>query len=185
MDMPARLPAATPPSDVTCLAHAARGGDIAALGALYDCFAAMLYATAYRLCGNTEDAQDVVHDCFVGLPEALRHYDERGRLDAWLRRVVVRLVLMRRRGASRRREDAFDDDLQLAGRERTDALAEHRDVQRAVAALPESLRDVFILKQVEGYRHDEIATLLGITEGASRVRLTRAVDALRRALVER
>ena len=102
-----------------------------------------------------------------------------------VRRGVVRLVLMRRRGAARRREDAFDDDLQLAGRERTDALAEHRDVQRAVAALPESLRDVFILKQVEGYRHDEIATLLGITEGASRVRLTRAVDALRRALVER
>ena len=61
----------------------------------------------------------------------------------------------------------------------------YRDVQRAVAALPESLRDVFILKQVEGYRHNEIATLLGITEGASRVRLTRAVDALRRALVER
>lgn len=181
---PSALPTSVPP-DLAHLARAARSGDAAALGALYDCFADSLYRTAYRLTGSTDDAQDIVHDCFLGLPEALRHYDERGTLEAWLRRVVVRLTLMRRRGEMRRREDAVDAVAELAASERSDTDAELSDVRKAINALPDSLRDVFILKQIEGYSHDEIAALLGISSGASRVRLTRALEALRRALISR
>lgn len=178
------LPAHTPP-DLAYLARTARGGDAAALGALYDVFADTLFKTAYRLTGSTDDAQDIVHDCFVGLPEALRHYDERGALGAWLRRIVVRLVLMRRRSAIRRREDPIDLIDALPATHQSDTRADLNDIRTKVHALPEALRDVFILKQIEGYSHDEIAELLGISSGASRVRLTRALDALRRALISR
>src|SRR5213592_1845061 len=63
-----------------------RDGDPAALGLLYDAFGAGLFRLAYRLTGTREDAEDVVHDVFVGLPEALTRYEERGRLGAGARR---------------------------------------------------------------------------------------------------
>lgn len=173
-----------PQPDLTTLVRATRAGDAGALGTLYDLFAQRLYETAYRLLQSRDDAQDVVHDCFVGLPEALRRYEEQGKLEAWLRRIVVRMVLMRRRRQTSRRESSFDEQLVLSS-SRTDAAAELADVHRAIANLPESLRDVFVLNQIEGYAHDEIAQLLDISAGASRVRLTRALDALRRALVTR
>jgi RNA polymerase sigma-70 factor (ECF subfamily) len=190
VDMPlVSLVTPTPdaPSDPAALARAARAGDAAALGALYDAYAESLYRTAYRLSGNADDAQDIVHDCFVGLPQALRQYDERGNLSAWLRRVVVRLVLMRRRGDDRRREDSLDlvSALALASSSRADARVELDDVRRVVDALPVALRDVFVLKQIDGYSHEEIAQLLGISAGASRVRLSRALDTLGRALAPR
>lgn len=180
-------PTPNSPLDPAALARAARSGDAAALGGLYDAYADSLYRTAYRLSGNADDAQDIVHDCFVGLPQALRQYDERGNLAAWLRRVVVRLVLMRRRGDDRRREDSLDatPSPALASASRTDARAELDDVRRVIDALPIALRDVFVLKQIEGYSHEEIAQILGISAGASRVRLTRALDALGRALAPR
>lgn len=168
--------------DVAALVRAARTGDMQALGALYDQFADVLFRTARRLNGSSDDAQDVVHDCFVGLPEALRHYNEQGSLESWLKRVVVRLVLMRRRRETRRREDALDFAPALESGSRTDATAQLHDIHRVINALPDSLRDVFVLKQIEGYAHEEIAQLLGITAGASRVRHTRALDALRRSL---
>ena len=166
---------------VIALVRAARRGDAAALGTLYDAYADTLYRTAFRLSGNSDDAQDIVHDCFVGLPEALLQYDERGRLEAWLRRVVVRLVLMRRRSELRRREDRVDLT-PISSPMRTEARAELGDVRSAVSALPQAMRDVFLLKQIEGYSHEEIAQLLGISAGASRVRFSRALDTLRRAL---
>lgn len=174
-----------PSPDLVALVRATQSGDAAALGALYDAYADVLYQTAYRLLRSSDDAEDVVHDCFVGLPEALRHYEERGQLEAWLRRIVVRLVLMRRRGNARRRETSLEETPVILSSTRTDAAAEMTDVNRAVNALPASLRDVFLLKQVEGYAHEEIAQLLGITAGASRARLTRALDSLRRVLTPR
>jgi DNA-directed RNA polymerase specialized sigma24 family protein len=86
----ATSPADSEPAD---LVHRARLGDSEALGALYDAFGAGLYRLAYRLTGSREDAEDTVHDVFVGLPEALDRYEERGRLGAWLRRVTARVAL--------------------------------------------------------------------------------------------
>jgi RNA polymerase sigma-70 factor (ECF subfamily) len=169
-------------ADPVALVAAVRNGDSQALGALYDTFAVTLYRTALRLTGEPSEAEDVVHDCFVGLPEALRKYEERGTLGPWLTTMIVRIVLMRRRAEGRRREAPMTLLEATPGNERSDAAAESADARRAIAALPAALRDVFVLREVEGYTHDEIATLLGISVGASRVRLTRASEALRRAL---
>lgn len=165
------------------LIGAARHGDVTALGALYDVHAARLLRIAFRVLGTADDAEDVVHDVFVGLPEALRHYDERGRFDAWLAQITVRTALMRRRRDQRRRTDVQLDAIGASAPEPSaDVRIEMLDVHRALAELPETLRDVYLLHQVEGFSHLEIGELLHISPGASRVRLTRALDALRRLL---
>lgn len=170
------------PASLDDLVRAARAGESAGIAGLYERYAPALRRTVYGLTGSAADADDVVHDVFVGLPEALRRYEERGNFGGWLARVAVRTTLMRERGTRRRREVAIDDTDLVASGAPTDAAAEHADVHRAILALPDALRTVLVLKQVEGYSHDEIAALLGITPGASRVRLTRALDALRRTL---
>ena len=120
-----------------------------------------------------------MHDVFVGLPEALGRYEERGSFVAWLKRVTARVALMRLRSGKRRREVTLDD----AAAQTEPGMASERDgLEAAVNTLPDHLRAVLVLKEIEGYAHAEIAELLGISEGASRVRLTRALKRLRNEL---
>ena len=155
-----------------------RAGDPHALGALYDEFAPRMLRVAYQLLGSREDAEDAVHDMFLGLPEALRRYDERGALRAWLTTRMVRVALMRLRSMKRRREDALVDNGHTSRNEPGD-LSDASELERAITMLPDALRAVFVLRQIEGFTHPEIATLLGISEGNSRVRHTRALEQLR------
>jgi len=168
-------------SDLRSTVAAARAGDPAALAMLYRRFADMAMAVAYRLLLSRADAEDVVHDLFLGLPEALRKYDERGALAAWLKRVTVRLALSRLRSPSRR-EVALEEARAVAAAPADPAG--RIDLVDALAALPGSLRAVLVLKEIEGFSHAEIAGLLGISTGASEVRLHRALRALRGALSE-
>src|SRR2546428_6884289 len=89
----------------------ARRGDPEALASLYRSHGAVLWRLAYRLTGTRQDAEDVVHDVCVGLPEALRRYEERGSFAGWLKRVTARVALMRLRARRRRREEAIDETL--------------------------------------------------------------------------
>lgn len=168
------------------LARATRDGDLAALGVLYDRAAPALFRTLLRVTDSPADAEDVLHDVFVGLPEALRSYSEFGRFEAWLARVAVRHAMMSRRARMRRREDDLDRAAPVASP--SDALrsvddaSEHAGLHAAVRALPDTLRHVLLLRQVEGFSHHEIADALGISVANSRTRLARAIDALRLAL---
>ena len=159
----------------------ARQGHGDALAELYARYGRSLMALAYRLTGSRDDAEDVLHDVFLGLPEALRQYDERGSFEGWLRRVTARVALTRLRKTSRAREVALVDDL-VAPATTADRLADVALVERAINALPDALRSVFILREVEGYSHAEVAELLGISTNASEVRLHRAIRALRKQL---
>ena len=161
-----------------------RLGDAEALGGLYDAFGTALFRLAYRLTGTREDAEDVVHDVFVGLPEALGHYQERGRLGAWLARVTTRVALMRHRRRKNRREVGLGTADEVAAPLRHDWTSEHSALQRSVNALPVALRSVLVLKEMEGYSHAEIAEMLGISAVTSRVRLLRALRRVRRELTE-
>ena len=171
----------TPVADesVPDLIRRTRTGDADALAALYARFGADLYRLAHRLTGNAADAEDVVHDVFVGLPEALARYEERGTFASWLKRVAARRALMVTRAHQRRRETALQgaDD---RGRDSqpTDVVALHV----ALAGLVPELRAVLVLKEIEGYSHTEIGEVLGISAGASRVRLARALKRLRKLL---
>jgi len=170
------------PYDPASLAARARRGSGDALSELYSRFGNALMAVAYRLTGSRDDAEDVLHDVFLGLPEALVRYEERGSLESWLKRVTARVALTHMRSRGRLREVSFNDDVNPMPAPGLDRLVDRLTVQRAIDALPDSLRIVFILREVEGYSHAEIAELLDITSNASEVRLHRALRALRRTI---
>lgn len=164
------------------LIEKARAGEPEGIAGLYQRHATPIFRLALRLTASEVEAEDVVHDLFVALPEALRRYDERGSFASWLKRVAVRHTLMQMRRNRRRREVSLDAARTEPATERSETAAETWDLRNAIGRLPDPLRSVIVLKQMEGYSHKEIASLLGITPGASRVRFARAVKLLRERL---
>jgi RNA polymerase sigma-70 factor (ECF subfamily) len=173
----------------TVLIERLKSGSRQALHDLYCRHGDAVYRTAFRITDSPQDAEDVLQDLFVGLPEAISSYEGRGSFEGWIRRVAARMAMMRLRRASHRREVPFgtltvadeepdtgpDADMQLDGV----ALA------RALSQLAEMDRVVFVLKEVEGYSHAEIGAILGITRAASKMRLHRAKRELMKLLVSR
>jgi len=164
----------------TELVERAKQGSTDALGALFHRYAPAVHRLAYALLRSGPEADDVVQDVFLGLPRALRGYAGRGPLEAWIRRVAARTALMRMRAHRRRREDSLD--AHAAPGAVRDAPVDRVALERAIGALPEPLRVVFVLKVVEGYPHEEVARLAGITPETSKVRLFRARKALQSLL---
>lgn len=153
-------------------------GDTAALGELFVDHGDRVYRTALRLTGNGADAEDVTQELFVRLPAALRGFTgSQASFASWIRRVAVRQALMQLRGARRRREVSVDGVASLVAR--TDEALERLSIETALARISREHRTVFLLKEVEGLDHAEIAELLGISISNSEVRLHRARRELR------
>ncbi len=157
----------------------ARQGSSDAIATLYRRYTAQLLRMLRSFTGSQQDAEDIVHDLFLGLPELLRSYEHRSEFYPWLRVVAVRIALMKMR-ASRRRERFIDDwptDANAPAPPHDPWTA--TDLEAAIARLPESLRVVFVLRKIEDRSHAETAQLLGVSQGAVRVRYRRAVRQLR------
>lgn len=168
-------------SDEATLAARVVRGDRDALGALYERCGGTAYAAAFRLLDERSDAEDVTHELFVRLPRLLAGWDPaRGTLGPWLRRVAVRLALMRLRSGRRRREVDVASVASLVSR--VEEPHDRMTLDTALARLADEHRLVFLLKEVEGYSHAEIAELLEISVRNSEVRLFRARQALRALL---
>ena len=170
---------AAKPTDARLVADAASGRP-EALAGLYSRYAKQLLAVAYRLLQSREEAEDVVHDVFVGLPEALRRYEERGSLGAWLRTITARVALMRLREENARPQAMLDERTLAAKASPVDAAL---TIEQALRILSPGLRAVVVLKEIEGFTHAEIAAMLDISVGASEVRLHRALQTLRTMLL--
>ena len=156
-------------------------GNGEALGVLYAQHGRVAYSAALRLLRDEQDAEDVIQEMFVRLPVTLAGYDAvRGTLGPWLRRVAVRLALMRLRGNRRRREVGAVEVAALLARD--GSPLDRMTIEDALRRLTDDQRTVFLLKEVEGYEHREIAALLDISISASEVRLYRARVALRALL---
>ena len=179
---PSTLPMQPDSTSTAALIALAREGSPDGIAGLYQAHARSLFALAYRLTSSREDAEDVVHDVFLGLPEALKHYDERGSAEAWLKRVTARVALTKLRSGRGSREVDLDHAGQIAAPSSETGSIIGPGLTRAVEALPPNLGKVFLLKEVEGYSHAQIAVFLEISVAASHVRLHRAVKLLRRLL---
>jgi RNA polymerase sigma-70 factor (ECF subfamily) len=117
---------------------------------------------------------------FVRLPELMTQYVERGRFEGWLTRVAIRAALMRSR--RERKLVALDLAPVATSTEPASDYAALRLAREAVAALPDALRHVLVLRVMLDHSHAEIAALLGISVGTSEVRLHRAIKQLRAQL---
>lgn len=162
------------------LARRAARGDPEALGLLYEEYAEQLFATAYRLMESPADARDVLQDVFYKLPRALRRFDLKRPLGPWIRKVTARVALDRLEAERRSREVPFDSSCCEHPAEESPELCALNSitVERALSSLPEEVRRVVVLKEMEGYSHRQIAELLQISLRTSERRLHKAREIL-------
>lgn len=154
-----------------------RRGDRDAYREVYRVMGKQLYGTALRILERPEEAEEVVQEGFVKLLGNVRTV--RGSLGAWLHRVTVNLCLDRLRSKAGQ-GDELPADLPATGAEQGPGT--RIDLGRAVEGLPERARLVFLLHDVEGYKHEEVGKALGISPGTSKAQLFRARELLRRRL---
>ena len=139
-----------------------------------------------RLTGNRRDAEERTQDVFVQAWRRLSTFRGDSAVSTWLHRLTVNLVLTERRG-TRRREQRVVAVESLSAVERPgignrESFGSSVDLERAIARLPDGAREVFVLHDIEGYTHDEIANACGIAEGTSKAQLFRARRLLREML---
>jgi RNA polymerase sigma-70 factor, ECF subfamily len=167
------------------LIDAVLAGDGRAERALYDAHVDRVFRLCYRLANGDHDrAQDFTQETFVRAFDRLAEFRGDAALGTWLHSIAVSVSLngMRRVKRWHERETALDDAPQIAA---TTRLAEpdlKTKLKSAIAALPEHYRVVFVMYDMEGYTHDEIAATLDLPSGTSKARLSRARARLREAL---
>jgi RNA polymerase sigma-70 factor, ECF subfamily len=183
MPMSRALQIVTPESEIDWIRRA-RAGDADAFEPLYRAHTSRVFAIALRLTGDRQHALDVMQDAFVRAWERIDSFRGESAFGTWLYRLTVNVALESRRSDVRRlRRVAPADPATLtlhAGR--GDDPAARVDLERAIRELPEKARVVFVLHDIEGYNHAEIARLTGRAEGSVRAQLSRAREALRTML---
>jgi RNA polymerase sigma-70 factor (ECF subfamily) len=159
-------------------------GDRSAARALYDAHVNRVFRLAYRLTGDDEQARELTQDAFIRAFGQLARFRGDSALATWLYRVTVSVASNSRR---RRRRFERETDLSVAAELAADGappaepdLREHMGA--AIDALPEIYRTTFVMHDVEGYTHPEIAVALGVAEGTCKSRLFIARGMLREAL---
>jgi RNA polymerase sigma-70 factor (ECF subfamily) len=170
-------------SEERLLVERASAGDVPAFEALYRAHVERIHGLCLRMLGDWQQAEDLTQEIFVKAWERLGSYRGESRFYTWLHRVGVNELIgaLRRRG---RWQDRFTapGDLPEPSTVRFTEPAEGVDLERAIGGLPPVARMVFLLYDVEGYRHQEIAELTGMAEGTSKANLHRARTLLRKAL---
>jgi len=176
----------TAPSSEAAVVEACRRGETAAFEQLFYKHGSKMKSIAFNLLGNRTDAEDAVQDAFLKVHRGIRNFRGQSSFSTWMYRILVNACYdMRRRGLRRLEVPAPETP---AGEElpHPPAPAVNHPLRMAlescVAKLSEAYRSVFLLYEVEGFAHAEIAEMLGISEGASKNRLFEAKRELRHML---
>ncbi len=166
------------------LLQAARCGDLAAFERLYRSTVRLVYAICLRMTGDAARAEELTQDVFVRAWQKLGTFRGESAFATWLTRLAVNVVLSERRERGRR-----DDRFPLSGDMETLPVAAPSsppgtalDLERAIAGLPDQARRVFVLHDVEGWAHAEIARATGLAVGTCKSHLHRARSLLREVL---
>lgn len=177
----AARPAPTEPARDLTVAHAA-AGDADAFWVLYDQHVGRVHAVCLRLAADPATAEELTQDVFVQAWRGLPSFRGDSSLATWLHRLAVNVTLMHLRATRRRdgRLSLWADPPEVPG-PRDDDPGRRMDLEQAIASLPEGCRAVFVLHDVEGWRHEEIAGQLELAVGTCKAHLFRA----RRLLKER
>jgi RNA polymerase sigma-70 factor, ECF subfamily len=162
----------------------ARSGDVDAFEMVYRAHATAIHALCLRMSGDRAVARDLVQDVFVRAWERLPSFRGQSSLATWLHRLAVNVVLEKWRSAKRDALRMIDDPDGVAfdaPMVQTD-LDSAMEIEGAMARLPAGARAVFVLHEIEGYSHEEIAVMTGIAPGTARTQLFRARRALAKML---
>lgn len=159
-------------------------GDSAAFEQLYREHSARVFALCLRLSGGTRsEATELMQDVFIRAWRNLKSFRGESAFSSWLHRLTVNAMLENARSAKRRElRVSTDSDLLVDKEARSEQPDVNIDLERAIAALPDGARMAFVLHEIEGYQHSEIAAQLGIAEGTVKAQLHRARKLLIEAL---
>jgi RNA polymerase sigma-70 factor (ECF subfamily) len=166
------------------LIERAKGGDTVAFEELYRMNVRRIYALCYRLAGDPTLAEELTQDVFVRAWQKLGSFRGESAFSSWLYPLAVNVALSERRARRRRLSRVFAvEDPEIHEKPVLSNRADVAfDIEKALAELPPGARSVFVLHDVEGLRHDEIAGATGVAVGTSKAQLHRARKLLREAL---
>lgn len=172
------------PNDDVALAAT---GDRRAFERIYRAHVDRVFSVCVRMVGDRARAEELTQDVFVRAWDKLAQFRGDSKFSTWLHRLAVNVVLNDREAEGRRRSrhDEGVEDMDTISHADVRALPVpglSLDLERAIATLPPGARKVFVLHDVEGYTHEEIAGMLGVTSGGCKAQLHRARMLLRRML---
>lgn len=171
------------PENDRAQARRAAAGDEAAFESLYRAHSGRVFALCLRMSGSRQRATELTQDVFVHLWQKLGSFRGESALSSWIHSLTVNYVLSNARGEQRRQKHETSDvgpQLSDSSQPWPDAAVNPKsvedaiDIENAIAGLPPGARTVFVLHDVEGYQHDEIAKMMGTAEGTCRAQLHRA-----------
>jgi len=163
----------------------AQAGDVDAFELLYREHSPRIYALCLRLkAGDTSDATELLQDVFIKAWRRLDTFRGDSAFVSWLHRLAVNTMLENSRSDQRRtaRVLPMEDTSRLAGAARSSGVESRMDMESAIASLPKGARLAFVLHDIEGYQHQEIAEQLSVTIGTVKAQLHRARRLLRERL---
>jgi RNA polymerase sigma-70 factor (ECF subfamily) len=170
------------------LAGRIRAGDGGAFEELYQRHATRLYNLAYRMAGGPTEAEDLLQDIFLLAYRKLGSFRGDSSLGTWLYRLAMNHcldVLRSRQARMGQQTDSLDEEgaVQVAAAPATGAV-NRMDLERAIETLPPACRAAFLLHDVEGFGHEEVGSILGISEGTSKSQVHKARLRIRQYLTQ-
>jgi RNA polymerase sigma factor (sigma-70 family) len=159
-------------------------GDQEAHHKLYKLYSKAMYNVSYRITGREEDAEDALQEAFISAFRNLNNYRGDAAFGAWLKRIVVNKainIVQKKRETLIRDDDQWDVAEEEAPAEYKEGLTVER-VRSAIQQLPDGYRTVLSLYLLEGYDHEEIGSIMGISESTSKSQLNRAKNKLKELL---
>ena len=170
------------------LVERCRSGDLSAFEEIYAAHAGRLYSLACRMVGNPADAEDLLQEIFLAAHRKLDSFRGDSALGTWLYRLAMNQCLDYLRSRAARTSQvtgALDDEFGLddvGSRRLAEQTLTKVDLERALARLPEGCRAAFVLHDVQGLEHREVAEILGVAEGTSKSQVHKARLRLRALL---
>ena len=168
------------------LVDRSRAGDHDAFRLLYEANVDRIYRLTYRMAGDDDLARDYTQEAFIRAYQRLHQFRGDSTFSTWLHSIAVSVTLngLRKVQRHRKRERSLDEAPHLVARtERVEPDLKQR-LREAIERLPEIYKTVFLMHDLEGYSHGEIAKTLDVAEGTSKARLSRARAKLREMLGE-
>jgi len=171
-------------SDDYRIAQAIAAGDRALFKSVYDQNVTILFNLARRLANTSPEAEDIVQDTFVRAYQKIHMFAGRSSLSSWLYRICLNVGLEHLRRRKGTFED-LDDAAECCVEPDQKQLLLRRKLEKAIKQLPQGCRAVFVLHDIEGFNHKEIADQLHLAEGTSKSQLFKARALLRKILTGR
>ncbi len=172
------------------LAQAAATGDMAAFEEVYDRHHRRVYSVCFRMLQNASEAEDLTQEVFLQLYRKIGSFRGDSAFTTWLHRMTVNQVLMHFRKRSvkfERTTEEGETPVQIVlgtGNAQKMPIVDKIALANAIAELPPGYRNVFVLHDVEGYEHEEVARILGCAAGTSKSQLSKARMKLRKLLMK-